>query len=323
MRHVCRRFIAKYNLQYALARLPLRHFFSIAVAPAQSFWQVDCVERNPYSCQSPQITRGSNCENAIIRQSTTDADSLAANRAVAIFNPRGGGPLLVTCEHASRFIPPEYAGLGLSDADLERHIAWDIGALPVAQQLAQRFDSPLVHAGYSRLLLDLNRPIDAHDSVAARSEDTVIPGNVNISGGERARRQQRIYAPFHAQIDKIIAARLAARKPTAVISIHTFTPRYRDEHRPWHIGVIAQHDRRLGDALLAELSGVPSLCVGDNLPYGTQDGVFHSMERHGEAHGLPCAMLEIRNDLVMDAAGQQDWARRLHQVITAALQRIN
>ena len=252
----------------------------------------------------------------------TDAGSLCADRAVSVFNLRGAGPLLFTCEHASRFIPPHYAGLGLSNAALERHIAWDIGALPLARQLARGLDSPLVHAGYSRLLLDLNRPTDARDSIAVRSEDTIITGNIDLPEAERHRRQQKIYAPFHDRVDALLTERLAAHRATAVISIHTFTPRYRDEYRPWHIGVIAQHDRRLGDALLAELSGVPSLCVGDNLPYGTQDGVFHSMERHGEAHGLPCAMLEIRNDLLSNAAGQQEWADRLQRAIAAALTRI-
>ncbi len=227
--------------------------------------------------------------------------------------------MVLICEHASHFIPPAYAGLGLSPTDQTRHIGWDIGALGLAMELANVLDAPLVHANYSRLLLDLNRPVDAHDSIVLQSEDTRVPGNENISVAERELRIQRIYAPFHRELDALIDQRLQAGLATSVVSIHSFTPRYHDSERPWHVGVISQNDRTMADAMLDSLRANAGLCVGDNLPYGPQDGVFHSLARHGEARGLHGAMIEVRNDLLGDEAGQKSWARTLRDAIVAAL----
>lgn len=231
----------------------------------------------------------------------------------------GRGPLLLLCEHASNHVPAAYAQLGLSDEDLLRHIAWDPGAAATASVLSERLDAPLVCATLSRLLLDLNRDIAAADSIAVRSEATSIPGNQTLSAAEREHRQQSIYHPFHAAVEAVLAERRSAALPTAVISIHSFTPSYHGVARPWHVGVLSQHDRRLADALLANLRQDQTLCVGDNQPYAPEDGVYHSVGRHGQAHGLPCAMLEIRNDLIADAADQQRWAERLELAITRAL----
>lgn len=235
-----------------------------------------------------------------------------------MLNPDGRAALVLVCEHASRFIPTAYEGLGLGEADLRRHIAWDIGALGLARELSALLDAPLVHATYSRLLLDLNRPVDADDSVVRISEATVIPGNASLEEAEREYRRLRIYEPFHACVDALVSRRLTGRQATAVVSIHSFTPSFHGERRPWEVGVIAQSDRRLGDALLRALTADGTLCVGDNLPYGPQDGVYHSMHRHAEARGLPCAMIEVRQDL-LDEAGQKRWAAVLATALGAAL----
>ena len=235
-----------------------------------------------------------------------------------MFNRDGLGQVLLICEHASSFIPPAYDGLGLAIEAQLRHIGWDIGALGLARELARLLDAPLVHATYSRLLLDLNRPVDAPDSIVPSSEDTTVPGNAALSAVEREYRQQKIYHPFHAQLDALIDQRLAAGQATAVISIHSFTPRYHDFERPWHAGVISQTDRTLADALLESLARDPDLCVGDNLPYGPQDGVYHSLERHGEARGLRGAMIEVRNDQ-LDEHGTKSWADRLSKAVGFAL----
>ena len=239
---------------------------------------------------------------------------------MAVLNRHGRGGVVLVCEHASPFIPPAFAGLGLSQADQLRHIGWDLGALALAQQLAALLDAPLVHATYSRLLLDLNRPVHASDSIVRHSEDTAIPGNANLSAAESQLRQARIYEPFHAELDALIDKRVRAGMPTAVVSIHTFTPRYHGVERPWQVGVISQHDRSLADALLAALATNTGLCVGDNLPYGPHHGVYHSLERHGEARGLRGAMIEVRNDL-LDAAGQKHWANILNDALCTALKR--
>ena len=223
--------------------------------------------------------------------------------------------MLLLCEHASNRIPSAYRALGLSGIDTERHIAWDIGALGLARQLSALLDAPLAYATYSRLLLDLNRDISAPDSIIEHSEDTSIPGNVGLSLPERRLRQQALYEPFHREVDAFISGRLAHGLHMAVLSIHSFTACYHGVTRPWHAGVISQNDRALADAVLAALRTEADLVVGDNEPYGPQDGVFHSVGRHGQARGLPCAMIEVRNDLLADAAAQRRWAERLQHAL--------
>lgn len=225
---------------------------------------------------------------------------------------------MLVCEHASRHIPAGYGGLGLPDADQAAHIGWDLGALPLATAVADLLDAPLVHATYSRLLLDVNRPVDAADSIVEHSESTTVPGNAALDAAERSHRQQRIYAPFHAALDALLAQRIGAGDAPIMVSIHSFTPRYHGVERPWHCGVIARRDRPLGEALLAALHADPGLCVGDNLPYGPDDGVFHSMERHAESRGLHGAMIEVRNDLLEGPEAVAAWADRLASALRAA-----
>lgn len=230
----------------------------------------------------------------------------------------GEGGFVLMCEHASRHIPAGYAGLGLSDAEQAAHIGWDLGALPLAIAVADLLDSPLVHATYSRLLLDVNRPVEAADSIVARSESTAVPGNATLDTAERSHRRERIYAPFHAALESLLAQRMATGAAPTVVSIHSFTPRYHGVERPWHCGVITRRDRGLGEALLAALRTDPDLCVGDNLPYGPGDGVFHSMERHAESHGLHGAMIEVRNDLLDGPGAVAAWAGRIASALRTA-----
>lgn len=239
----------------------------------------------------------------------------------AVHNGAGLGSVLLLCEHASGHIPEPFAGLGLTAADRLRHIAWDIGALALARGLADALDAPLVHATYSRLLLDLNRQPDADDSIVGHSEGTDIPGNLGLDEGHRRARRRCIYEPFHGAASELLDARLAAGRATAVVSIHSFTPRYHGQARPWHAGVIARAGGRLGAALLAGLRADASLCIGDNEPYAPVAGVFHSIERHAEARGLDGAMIEVRQDLLGDGDGIAAWTQRLARVLADALPR--
>ena len=239
---------------------------------------------------------------------------------VAMHNRDGAGGVLLLCEHASAHIPEAFAGLGLSAADRLRHIAWDIGALGLAERLSGLLDAPLLHPTVSRLLLDVNRDPDAHDSIVVTSEDTTIGGNHSIDTDERQRRHDWIYAPYHREIETVVAARIAARRPTAMISIHSFTPVFKGVQRRWQIGVLSHRDRRIADPLLRALSADAELAVGDNQPYAPRDGVYHTLEKHAEAHALPCVMLEIRNDLIRDTPGQLSWAKRLAPLLLRAFE---
>lgn len=243
-----------------------------------------------------------------------------AIEACAVRNRRGRGGLVLVCEHASNHVPPAYHGLGLDPEQLERHIAWDIGAHGLADRLSALLDAPLLYATHSRLLLDLNRDPAAADSIIELSEDTPIPGNRELAPGERLRRRQWLYDPFHAALDALLDERAAARWPTALVSIHSFTPVYLGRARPWQLGLIFRDDRRLAERLLASLQRDRDLCVGVNEPYGPGDGVYHTIGRHGEGRGLPCAMLEMRNDQIAEAEGQARWAARLAREFRQALE---
>ncbi len=226
---------------------------------------------------------------------------------------------MLVCEHASSAVPPHLDSLGLARADLERHIGWDIGALALALECSRRLDAPLVHATYSRLVLDVNRPVDAPDSIVDASEDTPIPGNANLPQFERRHREREVYRPFHAALAALVRERAARGHATAVATIHSFTPVYRGVSRPWHIGVLSDRDRRLADALLRDFSAQPGLCVGDNEPYSPRDRVYHTLERHAQSAGLPCVMIEVRNDGIADPHGQGAWADRLCAALRPAL----
>ena len=241
---------------------------------------------------------------------------------MAVLNRAGRGPIVLLCEHASRNIPAAFDGLGLGEADLSRHIAWDIGARGLSKHLSSMLDAPLAHATYSRLLLDLNRAPEAHDSIVVESEGTRVPGNINLDAEQRELRRLRIYEPFHAEVDGLLDQRFGAGVGTAVVSIHSFTPRYHGVARPWHVGVIAREDRRLADGLLHALRAETGLCVGDNEPYGPQDGVYHSLGRHGEQRGLPGAMIEVRQDLLDTDAAQLRWAQTLRRCLESALRQL-
>lgn len=238
-----------------------------------------------------------------------------AQNSVRVTNRDGDGAYVLTCDHASNFIPASYGRLGLPEAELDRHIAWDPGALPVARLMAQALRAPLVETRISRLVLDCNRAIEAPDLVPAISETTTVPANQQITPQEREARIELCWRPFHDTVEAVIEERLARGLETRLVSVHTFTPIYKGASRPWQIGIIHDDDARLASPLISGLKAVPGLTVGDNEPYSPADGVYFTLERHARSRGLPCAMIEIRNDEVSDEAGHRKWAELLSALL--------
>ncbi|MEM6610600.1 MAG: N-formylglutamate amidohydrolase, partial [Pseudomonadota bacterium] len=66
---------------------------------------------------------------------------------------------LVLCDHATNVIPPFLGpnGLDLSEEELTRHIAYDIGIEGVALRLGEHLNAPVVVSNFSRLVVDPNR----------------------------------------------------------------------------------------------------------------------------------------------------------------------
>jgi predicted N-formylglutamate amidohydrolase len=239
-----------------------------------------------------------------------------ADEAVQFVNRQGASPYVLVCEHASNAVPARFGALGLDAAELSRHIAWDPGALPVAERMALSLDAVLVRSCLSRLVIDCNRPLDAPDLVPAISEATVVPGNAGLSAVEREQRIALSWRPFHAALEAVIAERIARRQETRLVSIHSFTPVYHGRSRPWQIGIIHDEDRRLAGPLIEALQRMEELRVGVNEPYSPADRVYFTHERHARPRGLACAMIEIRNDEIADEDGQRRWADLLGGILS-------
>ena len=227
------------------------------------------------------------------------------------------GRFLITCDHASNAVPPMIADgdLGLPEREMQRHIAYDVGAAELTRRLAERLDSPAILSTFSRLVIDPNRGEDDPTLLMRLYDGTVIPANKSADAAERRRRLERLHRPYHAAL-----ARLAARHPARCLcAVHSFTPQLRGRPpRPWQIGILYSHrDARLGPAMVAACRA-EGWITGENQPYsGHLDG--DSIDRHALSHGRPNMLIEIRNDLIRTEQGQAEWAGRLAPVIARVL----
>ena len=236
-----------------------------------------------------------------------------------VLRPEGRSEFVLTCDHASPRIPTALGDLGLPASERRRHIAWDIGSAGVARALSEHLDAPAVLSGYSRLVIDCNRPFEHHTSITAESEATEVPGNRDVDAADRERRQRELFHPYHDAIRKILDARAAAGRKSVLVALHSFTPTFHGESRPWHVSVLYQRDRRLSATLIDQLRDQPGLCVGDNEPYQVTDAHDYGIPVHGEQRGLLHTLVEVRQDLVADEAGQIAWGERLAEVLPKAL----
>ncbi len=249
-----------------------------------------------------------------------DSDTLLAadeQPAFTVECESGHSEWVLICDHAGNRIPRKLASLGLPDAELQRHIAWDIGAATVSRKLARALDATLILQNYSRLVIDCNRPLNSSESIALMSERTEIPGNRNLSADAARQRVEEIFAPYHACIRATLDDRLQRRQQTLLISMHSFTPSYLGAQRPWHVGVLYNRDARLAGTLIAALRAEAGPVVGDNEPYTVGDDTDYSIPEYGERRGLLHVGIEIRQDLIDTEAGQQEWATRLDRLLRA------
>lgn len=238
---------------------------------------------------------------------------------VEVVNPDGPAPVVVICDHASNRIPHALAGLGVCDGDRCRHIGWDIGAAEVARQLAERLGGPAVLAGYSRLVVDLNRQPGHPTSIPPESDGTAIPGNAGLSEQAVEQRLGTLFWPYHHAITDILGRQWRGTGlAPALVSVHSFTPVMNGTPRPWHAGVLWNHDPRMAVPLMRALRRHPDLVIGDNEPYSGRE-IGYTMERHAGAAGLPHVSLEIRQDLIAGPAGIDRWAALLAEALQAML----
>ena len=233
-------------------------------------------------------------------------------------NPEGKGRYVIVCDHASNRIPDEFSSFAFEEDALLAHIAWDPGALGVARLLSRQLDAPLIWPDVSRLVIDCNRAVDADSLIVEVSEGRKVEANRGLSEEERSRRLDFVHVPYHEAIDAALARRKAARLPTALIAVHSYTPVFLGRARPWQVGIVFDDDRRLADVLIRGLKADSALAVGINEPYAPADQVYYTIARHAGHWNIPGVMVEIRNDEIAEAAGQRRWAERLAGLLLAA-----
>ena len=219
---------------------------------------------------------------------------------------RADGILLIA-DHASAYVPADL-DLGIDRALLSNPLAIDIGVAEVAALLVESgaVDAAIL-GDVSRLVVDCNRDEDAPGVLPIASDGHAVPGNA-LDDDAREARLTRFFRPYHAHI----AATIAAHPPAMILSLHSFTPSlaaHPDQARPWHVGVLYNEDDRLAGAAIAALEA-EGLIVGDQQPYSGKL-LNATMNRHAEANGIPYVGIEMRQDLVGDAAGQALFAERL------------
>lgn len=225
------------------------------------------------------------------------------------------GAWVITCDHATNTVPGFVGGgtLGLPEAEMGRHIAYDIGAMGTALALGEALNAPVICSNFSRLVIDPNRGADDPTLIPQLYDGTIIAGNRYLDAAERARRLDTLYRPYHDAI-----AHTARNKDITFLSMHSFTPQLKGRAvRPWEIGVLSAQDRRIADPLIAGLQSELSSPVGDNAPYA---GFFpgDALSQHAHVPGRPNVILELRQDLIAAPAGQTEWAHRLAPHLEAA-----
>ena len=246
--------------------------------------------------------------------------SEAEGSCVSIERRDGKSALLIICEHASRTLPERYGDLGLSKDARESHIAWDPGALAVARGISAALDATLVSQRFSRLIYDCNRPPEAPGAMPEKSEIYPIPGNQNLGAEERKARTEALYIPFHDAVRGLIAERKARGQETVVVTIHSFTPVFNGKPRAVELGILHDADSRLADEMLTAAADAPLYKTERNEPYGPQDGVTHTLILHGVSNGFRNVMIEVRNDLIKDDAGQGVMADYLSGLLQQCLE---
>jgi predicted N-formylglutamate amidohydrolase len=238
--------------------------------------------------------------------------------AFTVFPGRLDTGLILVCDHAGNTFPEGYGTLGVSEGDLQRHIAYDIGAAAVTRLIAAELGAPATLTRFSRLLIDCNRGADDPTLIMRLADGTPIEGNRHLTQAEHDKRIALYYSPYHAAIAAMIDRALAQGIAPVLLSMHSYTPVWKGTQRPWHAAVLWDRDPRLAGPLLSHLRAEPEFVIGDNEPY--KGGLLGDcMWRHGTERGLAHALVEIRQDLISDEAGQREWAARLARIMASIL----
>lgn len=246
-----------------------------------------------------------------------DSDPFPVN----VINGEIDSDFLIVCEHAGREVPKCLGNLGIDPREMDRHIAYDVGAEAVSRRLGAILMAPLYMQRYSRLVIDCNRPLEADDCIAETSDGTEIPCNFALTKEARCLRHEKIHRPFHNAVSAGLDRAQARDRKPVLLNIHSFTPvmRQTGEIRSIELGCCFNRDERLAKAMLTEVqSAYPEVIAAPNYPYSVDDIGDYTIPVHGEQRNIPHVLLEIRNDLISDEAGQALWAEIIAHAAQAA-----
>lgn len=236
----------------------------------------------------------------------------------AVINPDGDAPILLLCEHASNRIPRALGDLGVLEADRQRHIAWDIGVSALSQYLSRALDAPLFMTNYSRLVIDCNRPLHVPSLIPERSETTDILGNIGLSEAACKQRIETLFTPYANAVSRRIDLLQAQGKRPFIIGVHSFTPVYFGEQRPWHAGILYGEATKFGQRMIEILSRDETLTIGDNEPYNIHPDEDYTVPVHADQRGLPGILIEVRHDLIDSLEKIEAWGERLADCLKEA-----
>lgn len=237
-----------------------------------------------------------------------------------IINKDSDCELILTCEHASADIPQEYKNLGLSEAELNCHIARDLGAKEVTQLIANKLNCFAILGKYSRLLIDLNRKENEQELIVSVSDGTNIPANQNISVREKEYRLNTYYRPYYKAIEEKIKHLNNIGKKAIIFSIHSYTPQLKGgKYRPWHAGILFNSQTKLADFLFEKTKSQNKI-IGQNVPYDLRQYKTGTVITCGEEKNLDYALIEIRDDEFTNLEnGAKYWANALSDKLISYL----
>ena len=233
----------------------------------------------------------------------------------SIYNHNEHSKIIILCDHASKTIPKKYKNLGLSQKNVNKHIGWDIGALKLAKKISKRTNSTLIYSGYSRLLVDCNRALQTKGAFIKKSEDIIIPGNLEINRAEKILRAKKYYFPYHNKIKSILNKKLRKKIVPIFVSIHSFTPVYLKKIRPWHIGLLYLDDKRLTSFFANEIKKNKKLKLGINQPYKMMLKGDFTVPFFAEINGCPYVLIEIRQDLLIKNESINYWSDLISKIL--------
>ena len=224
--------------------------------------------------------------------------------------------ILIIADHASNYLPKENNKLGLTNAFLNQHIAFDIGIKELSLDLSNRLKCRVIQGKYSRLLIDLNRDLDDPTVIPEIVDKKIIPGNIGLGKSELRLRIEKIYNKYHHEIDQTIKN----KKVKVILSLHSFNPIFKNKRRTLEFGILSNEDKNLSSIIINQLK-LQKLNVGDNKPY-SGNLIGDSMNRHGLRNKLPHALIEVRNDLLSNPTKIKGVSRLLHKTIVKSLKKL-